>query len=169
MSLIQLYRDLTIVRIGDGKTTCFWLDSWLGNKPLFIQYPALFSHVQSPNATIADCFSKNGWVLRLRHIMAHTADQEMGLLLARLDQVALSDGRDDRFMHFGPDKNFLVKSCYYTLSFGGVSCAGNQEIWSSLAPKKCKNFAWLARCPFGCQTEEGLTHLLSLCPHTFFL
>jgi hypothetical protein len=27
MSLIQLYRDLTIVGVGDGKTTYFWLDS----------------------------------------------------------------------------------------------------------------------------------------------
>jgi hypothetical protein len=74
------------------------------------------------------------------------------------------------------------------LNFGGISCAGNQEIWNSLAPKKCKIFAWLAlynhlstkerwarrgvttdaRCSSACQTE-GRTHILFLCPHTSFL
>jgi hypothetical protein len=40
-------------------------------------------------------------------------------------------------------KNFSVKNCYYALNFGGVSCAGNQEIWNS-ALKKCKIISWLA-------------------------
>jgi hypothetical protein len=56
MSLIQLYRDLTLVKLGNGRNTCFWLDSWLGDKPLSIQYPALFSHVVNPNATVADFY-----------------------------------------------------------------------------------------------------------------
>jgi hypothetical protein len=47
-------------------------------------------------------------------------------------------------MRFGLDKNFSVKNYYYALNFGGVSCVGNQEIWNSLAPRKCKMFAWLA-------------------------
>jgi hypothetical protein len=54
MTLIQLYRDLTVVELGDGRSTCFWLDSWSGNKPLSTQFPALFSH----NATVADCWSQ---------------------------------------------------------------------------------------------------------------
>jgi hypothetical protein len=60
MTLIDLYRSLTFVRVGNGRSTCFWLDSWLGNKPLLIQYPALFSDVQSPNVTVADCISEHG-------------------------------------------------------------------------------------------------------------
>jgi hypothetical protein len=89
-------------------------------------------------------------------------------------------------MRFGPEKQFSVKGCYYALNFGGVTCSGNSEIWNSWAPKNCKVFAWLAlhnrlstrdrltrrgiiddaTCPFGCQTEEILTHLLFQCPHT---
>jgi hypothetical protein len=42
MTLIQLYRDTTVVELGDGRSTCFWLDSWSGNKPLSTQFPALF-------------------------------------------------------------------------------------------------------------------------------
>jgi hypothetical protein len=58
MTLIDLYRTLTMVELGDGRNTCFWLDIWLGNKPLSIQYPALFSHLQTPNLTVADCYSE---------------------------------------------------------------------------------------------------------------
>jgi hypothetical protein len=144
MTLIDLYRNLTTVKIGDGKSTCFWLDSWLGNKPISVQFPALFSHVQSPNVLVVDCCTDNGWMLRFRHITSNRAQEELGLLLDRLNLVSLSEEPDRRFMRFGPNKNFSVKSCYYALNFGGVSCAGNQEIWNSFAPKKCKIFAWLA-------------------------
>jgi hypothetical protein len=64
MTLIQLYRDLTIVKIENGCHTSFWLDSWLKNKPLSIQFLALFSHVQQTNITVAECFSEIGWQLR---------------------------------------------------------------------------------------------------------
>jgi hypothetical protein len=64
MSLIQLYRDLTMVKIGNGRHTSFWLDSWLGNKTLSIQFLALFSHVQQPNRIVAESFSDIGWQLR---------------------------------------------------------------------------------------------------------
>jgi hypothetical protein len=64
MTLIQLYRDPTIVKIGNGCHTSFWLDSWLKNKPLSIQFTSLFSHVQQTNITVAECFSEMGWQLR---------------------------------------------------------------------------------------------------------
>jgi hypothetical protein len=181
MTLIDMYRSLTFVRVGNGKSTCFWLDSWLGNKPLSIQYPTLFSHVQSPNDRVANCMSEHGWAIWFRYIMSRRAEEELESLLGRLDSFSLNDDEDARTMRFGPDKNFLVKNCYYALNFGGVLCAGNQEIWSSLAPKKCKIFAWLtlqdhlntkertvpdSRCPFKCQANEALTHMLFYYPHT---
>jgi hypothetical protein len=42
MTLIQLYRDLTVVTIGDDCHISFWLDSSIGNKPLSTQFSALF-------------------------------------------------------------------------------------------------------------------------------
>jgi hypothetical protein len=71
ISLIHLYRNLTIVTVGDVKGSYFWLDSWLGNKPMSIQFPTLFSHVQTPNVTVADYHSENGWVLRFRRITSY--------------------------------------------------------------------------------------------------
>jgi hypothetical protein len=124
-SLIHLYRSLTMVKIGDDKDTCFWLDSWLGNKPLSIQFPSLLSHVQNPNASVADCHMGNGWALRFRHITSYRTEEELGLLLDRLDLVSLSEDLDERFMSFGSNKSFSVKNCYCALNFGDISCAGN--------------------------------------------
>jgi hypothetical protein len=64
--------------------------------------------------------------------------------------VSLRDEPDERFMRSGPDKRFSIKNCYYALNFGSVSCVVNQEIWNSLALKKCKFFAWVAlkKCNF---------------------
>jgi hypothetical protein len=184
-SLIDLYRTLTIVEVGDGKNTCFWLDSWLGGKPLSIQFPALFSHVQNPNLTVADCRSEIGWQIRIRPITSNQADSELTRLMNLLENVELNANADKRFMRFGPTKHFSVKGCYFALNVGETTYLGNNEIWSSLAPKKCKIFAWLALhnrlstkdrlarkglidsavCPFGCNSEESLHHMLFHCPH----
>jgi hypothetical protein len=126
MTLINLYRNLTIVTVGDGKSTYFWLD-WVTNLSIY-SIPCSFSHVQTLNISVDDCFSDNGWALRFRHITSHRAEEELGFLLDRLDHVILSDDLDVRFMRFSHDKNFLVNSCYYALNFGGTLCAGNQEI-----------------------------------------
>jgi hypothetical protein len=60
MTLIQLYRDLTVVKIGSRCHTSFWMDSWIGNKPLSIQVLALFSHVLRPHMTVAESFTQHG-------------------------------------------------------------------------------------------------------------
>jgi hypothetical protein len=88
-------------------------------------------------------------------------------------------------MRFGPTKHFSVKGCYFALIFGGTTCLGNGEFLTTLAPKKCKIFAWLAlhnsfstndrlarkgiidsaACPFGSNAEESLENMLLSCPH----
>ena len=88
-------------------------------------------------------------------------------------------------MRFGPTKDFTVRTAYFMLTFGGVICPIAQDIWSSLAPKKCKIFAWQAAkgrlktrdipakkniidnalCPYGCDEEENVEHMLFRCPY----
>jgi hypothetical protein len=189
MTLIQLYRDLTVVTIGDGRHTSFWLDSWVGSKPLSTQFPALFSLVQHTNVIVAESFSKNGWQLRFYHFTSQRAERELAELLNLIGEITLNEEPDVRSMRFGPYKSFSVKACYFAMNYGGVTVLGNIEIWNSLAPKKCKIFAWLAlhnrintkewmtrkgitsdsACPFGCQTDENLTHLLFACPHSYII
>jgi hypothetical protein len=157
---------------------------------LAVQFPALFSLVQKPNGTVADSFSELGWQLHFRHITSQRAGRELRDLLNRLNVVSLNEEADVRIMRFGPNKHFSVKAFYhYAMNFGGVTCLGNSEISTSLAPKKYKMFSWLAlhnrlntrhrltrrgiisgaSCPFGCQEVKILPHLLFSCPHTSFI
>jgi hypothetical protein len=102
-----------------------------------------------------------------------------------ISNITLNEEEDVCTMRFGPYKKFSVKACYYAMNFGGVTVPGNTDIWKSLAPKKCKVFAWLvlhgrlntrerlarrgvfaeSSCPFGCQCDESLSHRLFLSPH----
>jgi hypothetical protein len=102
-----------------------------------------------------------------------------------ISSITLNEEEDVRIMRCGPYKNFSVKAYYYVMNFGGVIDPGNTDIWTSLAPKKYKIFAWLAlnnklntkerlatrgvisepSCPFGCQCDKNLSHLLFSCPH----
>ena len=39
--------------VGNGNTTRFWEDTWLGETPLALQYPSLYSIVQRRDAFVA--------------------------------------------------------------------------------------------------------------------
>jgi hypothetical protein len=40
--------------VGDGKSTRFWEDTWLGDNPLANQYPSLFKIVRCKNIMVAN-------------------------------------------------------------------------------------------------------------------
>jgi hypothetical protein len=138
MTLIHLYRDLIVVKVGNGRHTSFWLDSWIGNKPLSIQFPALFSHVQHPNMTVAESFTELGWQLRFCHITSQRAENELTSLMNLINDITLIEEAEVQTMRFGPHKKNSVKACYYAMNFGGVTIIGNSDIWNSLAPKNAK-------------------------------
>ncbi|KAK1663944.1 hypothetical protein QYE76_052103 [Lolium multiflorum] len=50
---LPLYRCITRATGISGTSTAFWLDKWIPDKPLAKRYPALFSHVTRPNASVA--------------------------------------------------------------------------------------------------------------------
>ena len=51
--LMPVYRAVTAVTLGDGRTTAFWLDSWLPGGALSVQMSSLFSHTTAPTASVA--------------------------------------------------------------------------------------------------------------------
>jgi hypothetical protein len=46
-------------KIGNGENTRFWEDTWLGDKPLALQYPSLFVIVQHKQVTVATVVGHN--------------------------------------------------------------------------------------------------------------
>lgn len=44
--------------VGNGQTTWFWEDTWLGDTPLGIQYPTLYNIVQRKNVYVASVLAR---------------------------------------------------------------------------------------------------------------
>jgi hypothetical protein len=140
MSLINTCRNLTIVKLGNGRNIFFWLDSLLENKPLSVQYPTL-SHVQNPNKRVVDLYGEEGWQVRFIRISSRKAENELMALMNSIRDITQNDEPDERLMRIRPNKHFSVKISYQAMNYGGTICTGNEVIWKSLAPKKCKIFA----------------------------
>ena len=56
MKVKQLMFNRTKVVIGNGATTHFWEDAWLGDSPLAIQYPSLYRIAQRREVLVATVF-----------------------------------------------------------------------------------------------------------------
>jgi len=48
--------------MGDGSSTYFWLDNWVGGAPLRVQFPRLFDLIQDKGATVREMEEK-GWAV----------------------------------------------------------------------------------------------------------
>ena len=46
-----------LFKIGDGCSTRFWEDTWLGDTPLKSQYPSLYNIVQQKNVSVNNVLS----------------------------------------------------------------------------------------------------------------
>jgi hypothetical protein len=100
-----------------------------------------------------------------------------------IDDITLNGESDTRYMRFGPYKNFSVKACYYAMNYGGVMVLRNRDVWNSLAlgwltlhnrintreRLSMKGIILESLCPFGCQCDENLTHLLFSYLHSNFI
>lgn len=55
--LLPAYRKITRVNVGDGRSTAFWYDVWLGELPLPECFPALHSHFAGHESSVCDVLS----------------------------------------------------------------------------------------------------------------
>jgi hypothetical protein len=51
------------------------------------------------HATVAECFTENGWQLRFRHITSQGADNELLALMSIIENISLNEETDTRFMN----------------------------------------------------------------------
>jgi hypothetical protein len=57
-ALLPAYRCITRVHVGDGATTAFWWDFWMGDTSLASKFPCLLSHCTQPDATVGEVCSR---------------------------------------------------------------------------------------------------------------
>jgi hypothetical protein len=178
---LAAFRSISKVTLGNGTSTAFWMDLWLGDQPLHERFPNLFSHSTRPNINIASTLSSGLCSTLGPRLTAAAADDlrvlsdELSLVDLRLD---VPDLRDTRLSN-----KKLSNKCFYVHSFRQLQIDEMETaIWRSAAPLKCKIFCWLARkkrlptnerrfrhhlttsatC-LSCNADEDIDHMLLFC------
>jgi hypothetical protein len=113
-SLLPLYRAITTVSIGDGKSCSFWSDVWLGDDALEEVYPALYSHCNSKNASVREMLTvglHNTMVPRL----TPQASSELASVQAAISNQVLTQTPDQRLSFFSNGDHNLDSGAIYRM------------------------------------------------------
>ena len=76
--------------IGNGTTPRFWEDTWLGETPLALQYPSLYSIVQRRDAHVATILQSIPLNIHFRRTLAGNRWEAWLCLVSRMMEVQLS-------------------------------------------------------------------------------
>jgi len=168
--------------------TRFWHDCWLGDCALKVTFPNLFHIAVRQDLEVVEAWVEGQWFLEFRRQLNGILWEEWSNLMLLLDEVSLSDGRDEVFWALERSQQYSAKSLYNLMTFGGVQDVQMMLIWKCNIPLKVKIFLWMAihdriQCGvqlkkkkwsgpeecFSCDRLETSDHILFQCPIAVFL
>jgi hypothetical protein len=140
--------------LGNGSSTSFWNDIWVGNQTLASIFPGLFaiSNQQHLNLSEMGGLEVDGWRWRLLWRRSFfTWEKALNLQLGEIIRGFQPVDREDswRWVH-DPHSGFTAKLAYYSLVLVHSQQSDlNQlqryvfnNIWMSGAPSKVSSFSW---------------------------
>ena len=95
--------------IGNGTNTRFWEDTWLGETPLALQYPSLYSIVQRREAYVATILQSVPLNIQFRRTLVGNRWDAWLHLVTRLMEVQLSQQPDKLRWKLTRTEEFTVK------------------------------------------------------------
>ena len=148
--------DLTIngIRkvIGNGKSTCFWEDTWIGDKSLRVQFSRLYSMSLQQRTTIDECGIWDGalwlWNLQWRREFFQWELQLVVALQNLLDQVTIVEDLQDRvWWSYHSSGCFSVKAFHHKYHDAQMHIlqydTSVSKVWHGLCPPKAELLVWL--------------------------
>jgi hypothetical protein len=169
-------------KVGNGANTRFWEDTWLGDKPLSMQYPSLYGIVQRKQVTVATVLGHNSLNIAFRRNLTGDKWTQWLNLVSRLMEVQLSSDQDFFRWNLTASGEFSVKSMYLDF-MNGHTIFLKRYIWKIKVPLKIRIFMWFlhrkviltkdnllkwnwqgnSSCVF-CDKDESIKHLFFECP-----
>ncbi|GJT09379.1 RNA-directed DNA polymerase, eukaryota [Tanacetum coccineum] len=172
------------IRVGNGMSTSFWHDQWLGDSCLRLSYPRLFALENNKVCSVAAKMSAPFVSSLRRDVRGGEESAQLSRISDLLDTVVLSNMGDRRFWDLNGDGCFRVKDVRRLLDDMLLPKSDVPSRWVKQIPIKVNVLAWkismdrlptrvnLHRrgvqvspisCPICCEALENLDHLLFCC------
>jgi hypothetical protein len=168
--------------VGNGQSTRFWEDTWLGDRPLAEQFSSIYNIVRRRNVLVSDVLIGNPLNIEFRRNLSNDRMDVWLLLLQRLIRINLSADPDIFVWKLTTSGIFSVKSMYADI-MNGHTVFLRKYIWKIKVPLKIKIFMWFLykkviltkdnlakrnwngckKCAF-CDANESINHLFFDCP-----
>ncbi|GJW37507.1 RNA-directed DNA polymerase, eukaryota, reverse transcriptase zinc-binding domain protein [Tanacetum coccineum] len=169
------------IRVGNGMSTSFWHDQWLGDSCLRLSYPRLFALENNKVCSVAAKMSAPFVSSLRRDVRGGEESAQLSRISDLLDTVVLSNMGDRRFWDLNGDGCFRVKDVRRLLDDMLLPKSDVPSRWVKQIPIKVNVLAWkismdrlpsrvnlhqrgvqvsLISCPICCEALENLDHLL---------
>ena len=156
-------------KVGDEKNTRFWLDSWIGDRPLCKQFPRLAALEMDLSCLVADRWSQGGWVWQWRRSfeggMSHS---QLDTMLGLLNSFSCSQSKDVWNWTLEDDGVFTVGGTRRSIDSKVLPVSLVQTRWNKWLPSKVNIYIWrlrLGRIPTTRKlSEKGIAVGSTLCP-----
>jgi hypothetical protein len=169
-------------KIGNGTSTRFWEDIWLGESSLASQYPSLYNIVNHKNVLVAHVLAHVPLNIGFRRVLSGNKWTTWLHLCQRLMMVNLNNEPDCFMWKLTTNGLFTVKSMYEDLMNDHTTYL-RKYLWKMKIPLKIKIFMWFlsnkvlltkdnlakrqwngcTKCVF-CGEQETVEHLFLSCP-----
>jgi hypothetical protein len=127
----------TTTRLGNGESTLFWTDNWIGGSSIRALAPAVFGAVPKRcHATLVSAALRGrAWVGQIKGPRSMRLINEFLRLWPVLEQMQLLPGVPDAFSWpWSSDGTYFVASAYGGMFLGSSSPLGAKLIWKIAAP-----------------------------------
>nr|GEU41956.1 RNA-directed DNA polymerase, eukaryota [Tanacetum cinerariifolium] len=97
------------IRIGNGSTTRFWYDLWIGDMRLYAKFPRLFALDLNKDCSVADKLNNYVELSFRRTVRGGIEQHQMSDLVSMLESIVLSSSNDRWVCGLSNDGDFKVK------------------------------------------------------------
>ncbi|GAU43110.1 hypothetical protein TSUD_373050 [Trifolium subterraneum] len=141
-------------KVGNGNSTSFWSTKWIGDAPLSVIFPRLFSLSNHKDCMVRDFYEDDGdnerWRFSWRRELFQWEVDRLTRLKELLVSFVFSSDDDSWIWRPDPDGVFSVKSAYNLLieelrsgeELEEEAALIFEQIWESPAPSKVIAFSW---------------------------